>query len=144
MIARRPSALFGSAMILSRNTNILHAVWRRRAVGKSAAWVLIIVWIVIITLVVARIVNGPGGGAIPFPAAVGLLLAALAALLAHAWYSYDRPRAMLHRQIDRMNHGHCPECGYDLTGNESGVCPECGEDFSSLRLLSRQGAKPRH
>lgn len=23
--------------------------------------------------------------------------------------------------------GHCPHCGYDLTGNTSGVCPECGE-----------------
>jgi hypothetical protein len=22
--------------------------------------------------------------------------------------------------------GHCRRCGYDLTGNESGVCPECG------------------
>lgn len=22
--------------------------------------------------------------------------------------------------------GHCTQCGYDLTGNESGVCPECG------------------
>ncbi len=22
--------------------------------------------------------------------------------------------------------GHCVECGYDLTGNVSGVCPECG------------------
>jgi len=22
--------------------------------------------------------------------------------------------------------GHCTHCGYDLTGNESGVCPECG------------------
>lgn len=22
--------------------------------------------------------------------------------------------------------GHCRHCGYDLTGNESGVCPECG------------------
>ena len=21
--------------------------------------------------------------------------------------------------------GHCPHCGYNLTGNESGVCPEC-------------------
>jgi hypothetical protein len=20
----------------------------------------------------------------------------------------------------------CPDCGYDMTGNESGVCPECG------------------
>lgn len=23
----------------------------------------------------------------------------------------------------------CAGCGYDLTGNESGVCPECGHDF---------------
>ncbi len=23
--------------------------------------------------------------------------------------------------------GHCRNCGYDLTGNESGVCPECGK-----------------
>lgn len=23
--------------------------------------------------------------------------------------------------------GHCPSCGYDLTGNVTGVCSECGE-----------------
>jgi hypothetical protein len=23
--------------------------------------------------------------------------------------------------------GHCPNCAYDLTGNQSGACPECGE-----------------
>lgn len=23
--------------------------------------------------------------------------------------------------------GRCPNCGYDLTGNVSGICPECGE-----------------
>jgi len=22
--------------------------------------------------------------------------------------------------------GHCRKCGYDLTGNVSGICPECG------------------
>jgi hypothetical protein len=27
----------------------------------------------------------------------------------------------------RIRPGHCMECGYDLTGNVSGVCPECGE-----------------
>src|SRR5262249_38639865 len=25
--------------------------------------------------------------------------------------------------------GHCPRCGYNLTGNESGKCPECGTTF---------------
>ena len=26
----------------------------------------------------------------------------------------------------------CPGCGYDLTGNESGVCPECGVGASEM------------
>jgi hypothetical protein len=29
-----------------------------------------------------------------------------------------------HRHIPA---GHCQKCGYNLTGNTSGVCPECGE-----------------
>jgi hypothetical protein len=28
--------------------------------------------------------------------------------------------------------GHCSNCGYDLTGNVSGVCPECGCATESL------------
>ena len=28
---------------------------------------------------------------------------------------------------DRRRKGLCLSCGYDLTGNVSGVCPECGE-----------------
>jgi hypothetical protein len=37
------------------------------------------------------------------------------------------PAARLYRRL-RPKHppGHCRRCGYDLTGNESGVCPECG------------------
>jgi hypothetical protein len=27
--------------------------------------------------------------------------------------------------------GHCKKCGYNLTGNVSGVCPECGTAISS-------------
>ena len=27
--------------------------------------------------------------------------------------------------------GRCRKCGYDLTGNESGVCPECGTKIKS-------------
>ena len=27
--------------------------------------------------------------------------------------------------------GHCQTCGYDLTGNTSGVCPECGTKVES-------------
>jgi len=28
---------------------------------------------------------------------------------------------------ERIPPGHCQTCGYNLTGNVSGVCPECGE-----------------
>ena len=28
----------------------------------------------------------------------------------------------------RFPAGHCQRCGYDLTGNVSGVCPECGSE----------------
>ena len=31
----------------------------------------------------------------------------------------------------------CRECGYDLTGNESGVCPECGKPIPILASESR-------
>ena len=33
---------------------------------------------------------------------------------------------LLGRLARRRRPGHCPRCGYDLTGNVSGVCPECG------------------
>lgn len=32
-----------------------------------------------------------------------------------------RYKGFRRRQLDR-----CPQCGYNLSGNESGVCPECG------------------
>ncbi len=40
-------------------------------------------------------------------------------ILFRSWRSY---------RLTRYRHGHglCVECGYDLTGNVSGVCPECG------------------
>jgi hypothetical protein len=31
------------------------------------------------------------------------------------------------RRWRRRKRGLCIHCGYDLTGNTSGVCPECGE-----------------
>ena len=36
------------------------------------------------------------------------------------------PTYMLWRRDRRKPEGCCQNCGYDLTGNESGVCPECG------------------
>ncbi len=44
------------------------------------------------------------------------------------------PTAFLwHRDRRRIPPGHCRQCGYDLTGNESGKCPECGEPCGLAR-----------
>ena len=40
-----------------------------------------------------------------------------------AWFRWDRPFEI--RQECKAK-GLCVTCGYDLTGNVSGVCPECG------------------
>jgi hypothetical protein len=37
------------------------------------------------------------------------------------------PTAFLWYRDRRPPKGHCRNCGYDLTGNVSGVCPECGQ-----------------
>ena len=53
-----------------------------------------------------------------FPLWVPVVL--LAGLAWALWFAFERP-------IDlRRAKGLCLHCGYDLTGNVSGVCPECG------------------
>lgn len=37
------------------------------------------------------------------------------------------------RRHRRRRRGQCIGCGYDLTGNESGVCPECGQQIGFAR-----------
>jgi len=41
-------------------------------------------------------------------------------------------RLMRHRRL--IPPSHCRECGYDLTGNLSGVCPECGVRIQADRI----------
>ena len=41
--------------------------------------------------------------------------------------AFSIPTFILWRRVRRViPPGHCPRCGYDLTGNTSGVCSECG------------------
>jgi hypothetical protein len=50
-------------------------------------------------------------------------VAVIVAVVALMWALLDRPTWIKARRWDR---GQCVRCGYDLTGNVSGVCPECG------------------
>jgi hypothetical protein len=52
---------------------------------------------------------------------VGLVIIAMRLIIFQ--YSEDRRVYSLSRRVPSPN---CPKCGYNLTGNESGVCPECG------------------
>lgn len=58
------------------------------------------------------------GGASCWYVGVPLWLPFLAAAL---------PTGVLWHRDRRPPPGHCQACGYNLTGNTSGVCPECGE-----------------
>lgn len=56
----------------------------------------------------------PSGGVVLVP--LWLTFALLAVPAALLWWRDRRPPR-----------GHCQRCGYNLTGNLSGVCPECGQ-----------------
>lgn len=43
------------------------------------------------------------------------------------------PTAIIWRRDRRHPEGHCQGCGYDLTGNVSGVCSECGSKIEVNR-----------
>ncbi len=67
---------------------------------------------------------GSGGGRVIVPS--WLLLPPALVATAFLWW----------RDRRRIPPGHCRRCGYDLTGNVSGVCPECGtqiETYSTRR-----------
>ena len=54
------------------------------------------------------------------------------AVLCLAWDLWIR------RVHNRILHGLCVHCGYNLTGNVSGVCPECGIEMSVALLTESQ------
>ncbi len=47
-------------------------------------------------------------------------------LLPLAYQALRKPAAKDHLKNYAQDPGHCGQCGYDLTGNVSGICPECG------------------
>ncbi len=54
------------------------------------------------------------------------LFAALIALYGYIMWVVVRNIRRVFVEDRRQHHGACVTCGYNLTGNVSGVCPECG------------------
>lgn len=61
-------------------------------------------------------------GHVPYPVHFGFLIILGLYTLPIAWVV-----GIPFRQWRKYKPGHCLSCGYNLTGNTSGVCPECGE-----------------
>ena len=57
------------------------------------------------------------------------ILVVVAVLLAYPIIAVVAGRRLSRRRRMRASRGLCETCGYDLTGNESGVCPECGDSM---------------
>jgi hypothetical protein len=59
----------------------------------------------------------------------------LAIAVATAWLWYQAR--------SRVEAGHCSCCGYNLTGNISGICPECGTPAKRVESRSDHGSGPQ-
>lgn len=70
--------------------------------------------------VVVRVLGFP----IDLPAVVGGTL--IAALIATPLLGWIWAEVYVERHNRRIPPWYCKSCGYNLTGNRSGVCPECG------------------
>lgn len=60
-----------------------------------------------------------GATVLPVGLVPAILMLPAMSLLLYKWLCLSLP-------VEGFVPGHCRRCGYDLTGNVSGVCPECG------------------
>ncbi|MGB9626729.1 MAG: hypothetical protein ACPMAQ_17895 [Phycisphaerae bacterium] len=59
-------------------------------------------------------------------------------LLYSAYTAFRRPTEQDYRRNFALRTGHCGRCGYDLTGNVTGVCSECGWAIPSSPVSSER------
>lgn len=50
---------------------------------------------------------------------------------------------LLFRRLTRPRRSACARCGYDLTGNVSGICPECGRATDPTRAAADSPTQAR-
>src|SRR5262245_24466128 len=92
-----------------------------RAINRT----VVLLWLSI-PIICASIIVSFGGGLDLF-VFIPLLPISIAVSVLSAFFWW---REWL-REHRHFPFGHCRRCGYDLTGNTSGVCPECGTAIDS-------------
>jgi len=99
---------FGQEWMLCLGNGIVAFAYGVRGIGRSFASTTFTAWLPHYDLMGAT-------KTFVVPLWIPLLLTVLATAVLSWW---------CHRLI--IPTGHCLKCGYNLTGNVSGVCPECG------------------
>ncbi|MHC4444904.1 MAG: hypothetical protein ACYTBZ_14425 [Planctomycetota bacterium] len=102
---------FGQEWMLCLSNGTLAFAWKVLGIGRSFAPETFTRWLPSFDLVGAT-------KTFVVPLWIPLLFAILATAAFFWWYPRLIPA------------GHCQHCGYNLTGNVSGVCPECGEGIN--------------
>ena len=67
------------------------------------------------------------------PLCIGLSILVVGAVAGTPYWGLMWSRAYVGRYNLRRPHYYCGSCGYDLTGNTSGLCPECGTPIEHTR-----------
>ena len=62
-------------------------------------------------------------------------LALWGSLIVVSCYGAHRVTARQRKIWHCLNEGLCPDCGYDMRGNSSGVCSECGRRVFRRRTI---------
>ena len=99
----------------------------RGAATRRGRWILVYVaccWAAMGVLFLPPVLTALGHP-VPLPVGIALSTTILAVLVFGAYLPARRYRR-------RLDAGQCVQCGYDLTGNVSGICPECGGGGGSI------------
>jgi hypothetical protein len=95
-------------------------------VGGATVWAFF--WEPYIALPLAVLLIRVG---VPKPLGMGILLlvylpGVVGLVVLVSWLGSFSTRSRLRGLLAEEQHQTCQQCGYDLTGNVTGVCPECG------------------
>lgn len=127
-VSLKRALLFYLAPYLVRVVAWVFVGWLMPLRGKRVGGFLLAgMWIDVVldvAIVATGMADDYGGTGLAGLAALGLLIGGLplGLLLVPLCLSSKSPALLARFQSDRV----CRKCGYDLTGNATGVCPECG------------------